>query len=55
MAIKNENVVGYIEHFETMNNFYLVLEYCNEGDLEKYAEKKKHKRIPEEEAIPYFI
>jgi serine/threonine protein kinase len=32
--IKNDNVVGFIEYFETDQNCFLVLEYCDEGDLE---------------------
>jgi serine/threonine protein kinase len=52
--INNPNVVKYIDDFETVNNAYLVLEYCNEGDMEEYMQKKKSKRIPEEEAKGYF-
>ena len=44
-------MVGYIDDFETINHAYLVLEFCNEGDLEKYIEKKNNRRITEDEAI----
>lgn len=52
--INNPNVVRYIDDFETINHAYLVLEFCNEGDLEEYIEKKNNRRINEDEAIEYF-
>ena len=47
-------MVRYIDDFETINHAYLVLEFCNEGDLEEYIEKKNNIRITEDEAIEYF-
>jgi serine/threonine-protein kinase ULK/ATG1 len=38
---------------KTANNFYLILEYCNEGDLMVYLKKKK--TLSEEEAIEFFV
>ena len=32
--MKNENIVELIEYFGSSNNCYLILEYCNNGDLE---------------------
>lgn len=38
-TIKNPNVIAYVEEFESPINNYLVLEFCNGGDMEKYVEK----------------
>lgn len=38
---------------KTANNFYLILEYCNEGDLMAYLKKKK--TLNEEEAVEFLI
>ncbi len=35
------NVLHLYEYMETQNNFYLVLTYCNNGDLENYLKKQK--------------
>jgi serine/threonine-protein kinase ULK/ATG1 len=32
--IKNPNVIRFIEMLRTVNNYYLVYEYCNGGTLE---------------------
>lgn len=29
----NENIIKLYDLKKTANNFYLILEYCNEGDL----------------------
>ena len=50
--IKNENVVGFVDYLESDSTCYLILEYCNEGDLDGYLKKKK--KLTEEEAIPFF-
>lgn len=34
---------------KTSNNYYLVLEYCNEGDLDAYVKKRRF--LTEEEAV----
>jgi serine/threonine-protein kinase ULK/ATG1 len=34
---------------KTSNNFYLVMEFCNGGDLDAYVKKKKY--LVEDEAI----
>lgn len=52
--IKNKNVVGFVDFFEDKSNCYLVLEYCNGGDLEQYILSKKGKRLVEPEALEYF-
>jgi serine/threonine-protein kinase ULK/ATG1/calcium-dependent protein kinase len=32
--MKNENVIEYYESWKTNNNYYIIMEYCNAGDLE---------------------
>jgi serine/threonine protein kinase len=34
---------------KTSNNYYLILEYCNDGDLDAYVKKRKY--LTEEESI----
>lgn len=45
----NPNIIKLYDIKKTANNFYLILEYCNEGDLMAYLKKKKN--LSEEEAI----
>lgn len=33
-SLKNPNIIEIIDVLQTENNFYLILEYCNMGDLE---------------------
>lgn len=37
----NRNIIKLYDIKKTANNFYLILEYCNEGDLSVYLKKKK--------------
>lgn len=50
--IEHPNIMHLYELMESYNNYYLVLQYCNGGDLEEYLKKKHH--LPEDEAI-YFL
>jgi serine/threonine protein kinase len=34
--LKNKHIIILESHFEDEDNFYMVLEYCSEGDLLKY-------------------
>ena len=38
---------------KTSNNIYLILEYCNEGDLLAYLKQKK--KLSQEEALEIFV
>jgi serine/threonine-protein kinase ULK/ATG1 len=57
----NENITKLYDLKKTSNNFYLILEYCNEGyffrindrDLMDYLKKKK--RLTEDEASEFLI
>lgn len=48
-ACDNPNIIKLYDIKKTANNFYLILEYCNEGDLSQYL--KKNKTLPEKEAV----
>lgn len=45
----NPNIIKLYDLKKTANNFYLILEYCNEGDLMVYLKQKKS--LPEDEAV----
>ncbi|EGR27762.1 protein kinase domain protein [Ichthyophthirius multifiliis] len=49
----NENIIKLYDIKKTANNFYLMLEYCNEGDLMQYQKEKKY--LTEDEAIEFLI
>lgn len=50
--IDHPNVMHLYEFMETARNYYLVIQYCNNGDLESYL--KKMGKLSEEEAV-YFL
>jgi serine/threonine protein kinase len=47
--LKSTNIVGFLDVMESANNYYIVQEYCDGGDLRGYLTKKGN--IPEKEAI----
>ena len=51
-SCRNNNIIRLIDIKKTVNNIYLILEYCNEGDLGAYLKTKK---VPEDEAVEYFV
>ena len=50
--INHPNIMHLYEFMETQNNYYLILQYCNNGDLEGYL--KQHGVLSENEAT-YFL
>lgn len=48
----NRNIVKLYDIKKTANNFYLILEYCNEGDLAVLL--KKTKTLSESQAIQFL-
>lgn len=38
--LKTPNIIKLVDKFKTKRHFYLILEYCNGGDLESFLEKK---------------
>lgn len=49
----NPNIIKLYDMKKTANNFYLILEFCNEGDMGDYLKARKY--ITEEEAVEYLI
>jgi serine/threonine protein kinase len=49
----NINIIKLYDIKKTSNNIYLMLEYCNEGDLMQYMKKKK--KLSEEEAVEILV
>ena len=50
--LNHPNIMHLFEFMETAHNYYLVIQFCNNGDLETYL--KKMGRLSEEEAV-YFL
>ena len=50
----NINIIKLYDIKKTSNNIYLMLEFCNEGDLTKYLQKKGG-ILSEDEGIDIFI
>ena len=54
-CIKSNFVVKYFESFTLNNNFYIVMEYCNDGDLSGLIKSKKGLNFDEKTIWKYFI
>lgn len=52
-SCRNNNIIQLLDIKKTTNNIYLILEYCNEGDLGAYLKHKK--KLPEDEAVECFV
>ena len=50
--LNHPNIMHLFEFMETSNNYYLVIQFCNNGDLENYL--KKMGKLSEDEAV-YFL
>lgn len=50
---ENENIVRLHEHFSSEKNFYLVLELCAGGDLNKFI--RRNKRLEERVAQGFLL
>lgn len=51
-SINHPNVLQLIELHESANNYYIVMDFCNKGDLDGYLRKRRH--LSEREAIYFF-
>lgn len=49
----NENIIKLYDIKKTANNFYLILEFCNEGDLSEYLKQKGY--LTEDEAVEFLL
>lgn len=50
---KNVNIIWLLDIKKTQNNIYLMMEYCNEGDMKEYL--KKNGNLSESESLDIFI
>jgi serine/threonine protein kinase len=50
--IKNDNIIGFVEMLRTLNNLYLVYEFCNGGNLDEAI--KKTGVMKEVQCLEYF-
>ncbi len=53
-SIKHPNIMHLYEYMESSNNYYLVINYCKDGDLEKFLSKQPKNLISEKEAV-FFL
>lgn len=51
--LHHPNIVRYVEQFENRNNLYIVMEYCDDSDLNEKV--KKCKGFMEESSILYYF
>ena len=53
----NEYIVQYFESFEQNDNFYIVMEYCDKGDLDSFIKERKEQNnfLSEDEIWKIFI
>ena len=51
--LNHPNIMKCHDIFSTVNNCYIITEFCNEGDLECLV-KKKGGKLSEQETIPIF-
>lgn len=52
--IMHDNILHLYDFLESKNNYYLVVNFCNQGDFEAYLEENKIKFLEEEKAV-YFL
>ena len=50
--LNHENIVKLIDVLQTTNSFYMITEFCKEGDLRNYLSKKRC--LSEAESIKIF-
>lgn len=52
--VQHDNIIRLFEVLESSSNFHLVIEYCNQGDFDKFRNSKKLGRIPERQAVEFL-
>lgn len=46
--MKHPNIVAYLESFEERGNLYIVMDYCDGGDLYKKINDQKGRLVAED-------
>lgn len=49
--LSSQYIVNFLNLIETNNNYYIILEFCGEGDLQHSLNKQSNKQFDEERAI----
>lgn len=52
--INHQNILHCYEFLKSKENYYLVLQYCNQGDMENYIRAKGLKFFEEKDAVEYL-
>lgn len=52
--INHPNIMRLYDFFESPKNYYLIMQYCNKGDMETYLSKQPKNYLNETEAL-YFL
>nr|XP_028577928.1 serine/threonine-protein kinase Nek3-like isoform X2 [Podarcis muralis] len=52
--MKHPNIVAYLESFEDDGHLYIVMEYCDDGDLMQKIKLQKGKLFPEDTILNWF-
>ncbi|XP_028577928.2 serine/threonine-protein kinase Nek3-like isoform X2 [Podarcis muralis] len=52
--MKHPNIVAYLESFEDDGHLYIVMEYCDNGDLMQKIKLQKGKLFPEDTILNWF-
>uniref|UniRef100_A0A8C3BCK5 non-specific serine/threonine protein kinase n=1 Tax=Cairina moschata TaxID=8855 RepID=A0A8C3BCK5_CAIMO len=53
--MKHPNIVAYKESFEADGHLYIVMEYCDDGDLMEKIKHQRGKLFPEDMILHWFV
>ncbi|KFW96110.1 Serine/threonine-protein kinase Nek3, partial [Phalacrocorax carbo] len=53
--MKHPNIVAYRESFEADGHLYIVMEYCDDGDLMQKIKYQRGKLFPEDTILHWFV
>ncbi|XP_055493449.1 serine/threonine-protein kinase Nek3 isoform X2 [Leucoraja erinacea] len=54
-TMKHPNIVAFIDSFEAEGHLYIVMEYCDGGDLTQKLLQQKQQLFPEETVLNLFV
>lgn len=54
-TMKHPNIVAYKESFEADGHLYIVMEYCDDGDLMQKIKYQRGKLFPEDTILHWFV
>jgi calcium-dependent protein kinase len=50
--LKSPNIVQLMDVMETSNNYYIIQEFCDSGDLDGYL--AQHKQMSEKDSLKFL-